>query len=498
MAIRKENKIYFKNTLGHEIQEFVPIHKARVGMYHCGPTVYNQAHIGNISVYIFADTLRRLFENQNYKVTQVINITDVGHLTDDQNDGDDKIENASKKENISAQEISQKYTKLFIADLQKLNIEIDKIIFPKATDHIKEQIKLIEKIEKAGLAYQISDGIYFDTSLYKNYGQLGDIDLENLQEGARVLKNSEKKNHTDFALWKFSEASEKRQQEWESPWGVGFPGWHIECSAMSEKYLGKSFDIHTGGIEHISIHHNNEMAQSESANHQKQANYWLHTNHITLDGQKMSKSVGNVIYLDDLIKNNINPMSFRYWYLTSKYNSPANFTIETVMAAQTALFKIVDFIKDSKVINVPNNNGLKQIFKKIFNRGNLEIDENYYYRALKELNYDLNTPKAIALIWDLIKDESVELGSKIWTILEIDKILGLDLEELAIKKIDEEKQNSLEIPPEITEMANQRNLARENRDFKKADELREKINQAGYEIIDQSDKNQNNSVIHKK
>ena len=506
MAI-KNSKIYFKNTFGNEIQEFKPINEHKVGMYHCGPTVYNQAHIGNISAYIFADILRRLFETQDYQVTQVINITDVGHLTDDQDDGADKIEEASKKQNLTAVEISRKYTELFLQDLQKLNIETNKIIFPRATDHITEQIELIKKIEAAGLTYQTSDGIYFDTSLYENYGQLGNIDLKNLQEGARVSINSEKKNPTDFALWKFSPKEEKRQQEWESPWGIGFPGWHIECSAMSEKYLGKNFDIHTGGIEHIAIHHNNEMAQSESANHERQANYWLHTNHITLDGQKMSKSLGNVLYLDDLIKSDINPMSFRYWYLTSKYNTPANFSMESVKASQTALFKIVNFISSSGVLDSDSEKAAsKKWFRllKIINKSSSseKIDQKYYSAILAELNHDLNTPKAIALIWELIKDDSISQDKKVWTIIEADKILGLNLKVLATNQPrlgDQQILNSeTQIPTQIVEMAKERQLARENKNFTEADRLRSEISEAGYEIIDQTDNKQSNFIILKK
>ncbi len=334
-------KTFFHNTLSGEIELFEPIKTGEVSMYHCGPTVYSKAHIGNMRAYIFADILKRFFLYQGYKVNQVINITDVGHLTDDGDGGDDKVEKKAREAKLRAQDIINEVTKYFFDDLKLLNINTENTLFPKATDHIKEQIEMIQILEKKGHTYQTSDGIYFDTSTYPPYGKLGNINLENLKEGARVEINEEKKNPTDFALWKFSKLEDKRQQEWESPWGIGFPGWHIECSAMSKKYLGETFDIHTGGIDHIPVHHNNEIAQSESANGKEQANFWLHFKHILINNEKISKSLGNDIYIDDLLKKNISPLAYRYWLLTADYKTQINFTWEALIASKTAYEKLV-------------------------------------------------------------------------------------------------------------------------------------------------------------
>jgi cysteinyl-tRNA synthetase len=460
-------KIYLKNTLTDKIEVFKPQKRGRVGMYHCGPTVYNQAHIGNLSAYIFSDTLRRLFENQGYKINQVINITDVGHLTDDGDDGEDKIEKASQSTGLSAAEITKKYTDLFMTDLVRLNIPVDKITFPKATNHIAEQIELIQKLEKAGLVYEIKDGVYFDTGKYEGYGKLGQVDIEGLKEGARVEKNNEKRNPTDFALWKFSgkfsENGEKRQQEWDSPWGVGFPGWHIECSAMSRKYLGENFDIHTGGIDHIPIHHNNEIAQSEGAYNKPLSRYWLHFNHIMLNGEKISKSIGNVVYLDDLLDRNFDIAAFRYWFLTSHYSTPADFTWESLTAVQNAFNKLKNFIKENS--DTKNSAAAGKIIKK------------YYKKALRELTHDLGTPEVIATIWELIKDEKFNGADKVATILELDKFLGFGLDK--IKKD--------EIPTEIVELAKKRDEARKDKNFTLADQLRNEISQKGFVVKDSSD-----------
>ena len=336
---KKGQMIYLKNTLSGEKEEFVPIVPGLVTMYNCGPTVYNKVHIGNLRAYVFADTLRRVFEYNDYDVKQVINITDVGHLTDDEDlsdRGEDKIEKSARAQGKSAQEIARAITKAFFNDLKSLNVEMDDITFPRATEYIKEQIAFIKTLEQKGYTYRTSDGIYFDTSLFKDYGKLGNIDIKGLQEGARIGKNSERKNITDFALWKFSKKDEKRQQEWDSPWGVGFPGWHIECSAMSRALLGAHFDVHTGGIDHIPIHHNNEIAQSVCATNKKFVNYWLHSAHLMLNGEKISKSLGNVLFLEDLHAKGFTSSMYRYWLLTAHYSTQVNFTWEALDAARTA------------------------------------------------------------------------------------------------------------------------------------------------------------------
>jgi cysteinyl-tRNA synthetase len=453
-------KIYLHNTLSGEIELFTPVKEGEVSMYHCGPTVYSRAHIGNMRAYVFSDILKRFFLYEGYKVNQVINITDVGHLTDDNDDGEDKVEKKAREAKLSAQDIVNEVTNFFFNDLKSLNINIENTIFPKATEHIPEQIKMIETLEAKGHTYKTSDGVYFDTSTFPPYGKLGNIDIENLKEGARVEKNEEKRNLTDFALWKFSNPEEKRQQEWNSPWGVGFPGWHIECSAMSKKYLGDTFDIHTGGVDHIPVHHNNEIAQSESANEKPQANFWLHFKHILINNEKISKSLGNDIYIDDLLNKNISPLAYKYWLLTADYKTQINFTWEAVNAAKTAFEKLL-----IQISNFETN-------------GN--VNETYKQRFVSLLSDDLNTPQAIALIWELMKNPSVRDADKRATILDFDKVLGLNLEAIAslASKIE------INIPQHVKELISDRETARNNKDFIKADALREMILDEGYEVKD--------------
>jgi cysteinyl-tRNA synthetase len=452
--------IYFHNTLGGEIELFESIKKGEVSMYHCGPTVYSRAHIGNLRAYIFADTLKRLFLYEGYKVNQVINITDVGHLTDDRDAGEDKVEKKAREASLRAQDITSQITNTFFEDLKLLNINTTDTIFPKASEHIPEQIEMIQILEQRGHTYKTSDGIYFDTSTFLAYGDLGKINIENLKEGARIGINEEKKNPTDFALWKFSKPEEKRQQEWDSPWGVGFPGWHIECSAMSKKYLGETFDIHTGGIDHIPVHHNNEIAQSESANQKMQANFWLHFKHILINGEKISKSLGNDIYLSDLLEKNISPIVYRYWLLTADYKTQINFTWEALNASKTAFEKLAVLISQ-------------------YEKGG-EINSSYKEKFLKFINDDLNTAKSIALIWEIIKDKNISEKDKQATILDFDKVLGLNLE--AISNLASKMQ--IIVPDSVKKLIEEREQARKSGDFIKADALREMIAEEGYEIKD--------------
>ncbi len=446
--------IYFKNTLSGQIEEFKPITPGVVGMYNCGPTVYGKPHIGNLRAYIFADLIKNTLIYNDYSVHQVINITDVGHLVSNSDEGADKVEEQAKKEHIDATVITQKYTQDFFDELGKLSIDISTIEFPKASEHIDEQINLIKELESKGYTYTTSDGVYFDTSKFPAYGELGHIDIKGLQEGARVESNTEKKNVTDFALWKFSK--EKRQQEWESPWGIGFPGWHIECSAMAYKYLGTTFDIHTGGIDHIPTHHQNEIAQSVCAHNAPLANYWLHVNHITIDGKKISKSIGNTLYLEDLIKEKIQPADYKYLLYNAHYSTLLNFTFESAQAAKSARYILKNFVQ-----NIKDDGQINQEYKKEF---------------LLSINNDLNTAKAIALMFTLIKDKTVSDEDKKTTILDFDKVLKLDLLNREI----------IHIPQSITELAQRRKIARENKDFALSDALREEIEKLGYTIKDTS------------
>jgi len=452
-------KLY--NTLTRKKEVFKPINKRKIGMYNCGPTVYDFAHIGNLRSYVFADSLRRMFEYNGFDVTQVINITDVGHLASNEDDGADKLEESAKRAGKTAEEIAEFYTKAFFNDLLALNIDIKDIIFPKATEHITPQIKLIETLENKGFTYKTSDGIYFDTSKLSDYGKLAQLDISGLKEGARVKADPEKKNVTDFALWKFSPKTgpeqAPRQQEWKSPWGVGFPGWHLECSAMSMKYLGEHFDIHTGGIDHIPVHHTNEVAQSKVATDKQFVNYWLHNNFVNVDNEKMSKSLGNIITLKNIKDKGFSETSYRYWLLTAHYQTLVNFTWEALAGAQTALDKLYDRIIEYGAVG--------------------KINKDYQARFNKYINDNLDTPKAIALLWELIKDEEVSDADKKVTVLDFDKVLGLGFSEVSPE----------EIPEEILKLARVREKARVVKDWKKSDEIRDEIKRLGYEIEDKAD-----------
>ena len=454
-------KLY--NTLTKKKEEFKPIIKGNVSMYNCGPTVYNYAHIGNLRSYILADLLRRTFEYEGLKVKQVINITDVGHLIGDTDDGEDKIEKMAKKELKEASDIAKMYTEAFIFDLKALNIETKKTLFPKATEHIKEQIELIKILKDKGYAYKTSDGVYFDTAKFKDYGKLGNINIAGIQAGARIAMNFEKRNITDFALWKFSQQSDKRQQEWQSPWGVGFPGWHIECSAMSVKYLGQPFDVHTGGIDHIPIHHNNEIAQSEGATGKPLANYWLHNEFVnTNTGEKMAKSVDNFLRLKTLIDKNYSPIDYKYLLLTSHYRTPTIFSYEALDGAKTAYKKLVKYFAEIKTYG--------------------KVSDDYQKQFKNFINDDLDTPQALALIWKLIKDKDISDEDKKSTIADFDTVLGLNIEKEPKKVL--EKKTITKIPKEISVLIKKREEARKNKDWKKSDELRKKIEATGYLIKD--------------
>ncbi len=444
--------IKFYNTLTKQKQDFVPQKGKTVRMYTCGPTVYDYAHIGNLRSFIFADILRRTLEFGGYKVNAVMNITDVGHLVSDADSGEDKLEVAKKREGKNAWEIAEFYTNAFFKDTTRLNIKKPNKI-PRATKHIKEQIALICELEKKGYTYQISDGIYFDTARFSNYGALAGQKLEEKEAGARVEINNEKKNPWDFALWKFSPKGKKRDMEWKSPWGVGFPGWHIECSAMSRKYLGQPFDIHTGGIDHIAVHHTNEIAQSEAAYGVLLAKFWMHGDFLTVDNGRMGKSKGNLITIDQLAEKGFSPLAYRYFVLGAHYRSKLNFTWESIGAAQNALNNLYNTVRTWK-----KSGG---------------VDKNYKQRFEKALNDDLNIALALAVVWDLVKSDA---RGKAATLLEFDKVLGLDLKKYIGKKI--------KIPEKIKKLAAEREKARKEKDFKKADALRKEIEKNGFLVED--------------
>ncbi|MFA6185318.1 MAG: cysteine--tRNA ligase [Candidatus Shapirobacteria bacterium] len=454
-------KIY--NTLIRQKEEFKPIKKNEVGIYSCGPTVYSSPHIGNMYAYVCWDVLTRTFKYLGYRVNNVINITDVGHLTSDADSGEDKMEKGSKKEGLTVWEIAKKYENEFLENLKELNIELPWKM-PRATDHIQEQIDLIKKIENNGFTYKISDGIYFDTSKFIDYGKFANLDLKKIREGVRVEINEEKKNPSDFALWKFSPKDEKRQMEWESPWGMGFPGWHVECTAMSTKYLGDIFDIHTGGEDHIPVHHTNEVAQSFAAFGHNTAHYWMHNAFISFKGEKISKSSGGLYTIFDLKEMGFDPMAFRYMVLGSHYRKGIEFSLENLKVSENRLNKIKNILF---------------LWKEGFKKGNIEpnldiIDEDYKNRFIEAISNDLAIPEVLAIISELL-DSDLSFEKRYATILDFDKVLGLNLD----KRVEEEK-----IPEEIAKLADERQKARENKNWTESDKLREIIKNKGYLVED--------------
>ncbi len=426
-----------------------------VRMYTCGPTVYDHTHLGHMRTYVNTDVLRRAMEFNGDRVEQVMNVTDVGHLFGDRDLGKDKLEEAAKREKKSAWEIAREYEKEFFETLAALNIEPPAIVC-RATEHVQEMISFIQKIEKAGYTYLTSDGIYFDTSELKDYNRLSGMPLEKLREGARVEKNPEKKNPTDFALWKFSpKTGPRRQMEWDSPWGIGFPGWHIECSAMGMKYLGEAIDLDTGGLDHRPIHHTNERAQNFAATGKEVVRFWVHNAFLLVEGQKMSKSLKNFFWLKDVLDRDFDPLALRYLFLTAHYRKEMNFTWAGLEAAAIALEKLYD---DLSIWDAPGKVGCAE-----------------YESKFEELiNDDLNTPKALALMWKLVKDQWFPTAAKMATLLKMDRVFGLKLSEV----------EEVKVPEEVMDLVRERESARREENWSGADELRNRIEQAGFTVED--------------
>lgn len=446
--------IRFYNTLTRQKEDFTPLREGEVSMYHCGPTVYDYVHIGNLRSYVVADLLRRLFENEHYTITQVINITDVGHLVSDDDDGEDKMSKALRRLNKpmtreAMYEVGSYYTEKFLEDINALNIK-EPTVLPRASDHIAENIALLTILDEKGYLYKTSDGLYFDTSNNDSYGTLAQLDIAGLKEGARIEANPEKKNPTDFALWKFND-----EQGWKSPWGMGFPGWHIECSAMSMKYLGETIDIHTGGIDHIPVHHTNEIAQSESATGKQFVRYWLHNEFVTVNGGKISKSEGTGITLADLIDKGISPRALRYWFLTAHYRSSINFTWEAIEGAQTTLERLYTHYQG-------------------FGSETGTLHQGYYTAFMEAVYDDLETPQAIATMWTMIKDNDIDTPTKKATLRAFDTILGLGLADL----------DSETTPADIQDLIKRRTTARNEKNWELADTLRTQIEDRGYTVKD--------------
>ncbi len=447
--------IHLFNTLGRKKEAFAPLVPGKVGLYTCGLTVYGRGHIGNFRAFIMADLFRRMFESNQFIVTHVVNITDVGHLVGDLDGGEEKLQMMSEKTGESAWDIAAKFTALYFDDAKKFNL-LTPTVSPKATDHIAEQIAMIEAIEKNGYTYIIGDGVYFDTSKLASYGQLSGQSMDEKEGGARV-NIGDKKNPADFALWKFSPDDVQRHMIWDSPWGKGFPGWHIECSAMSEKYLGVPFDVHTGGIDHIAVHHENEIAQTLAARNCLEANVWIHNEFLQIDGGKMSKSLGNTYTVDDLEAHKIHPLSFRLFILGAHYRTPQNFTWEAVGASHTALGNIRDAVRA-----LPKPHG--------------EPDATSMEKFMERINDDLDTPGALAIFYGVLNDGAMEGGTKAATLLKMDEVLGLALEDVLARPVS--------VPVAVEKLVADRELARTKKNWKKSDEIRDEIATLGFVVED--------------
>lgn len=452
--------LHLYDTYTRQLRQFTPLNADAVGLYACGPTVYHYAHIGNLRTYIFEDVLRRVLVLNGHRVNHVMNITDVGHLTSDADTGDDKLEKASARTGKSVWDVAEYYTRVFKEDLKALHV-LEPTVWAKATDHISEQIDFVLELERRGFTYRTDDGIYFDTSKLPKYGALARLSLEGQQQGHRIAVGS-KHQASDFALWKFSRGVQ-RQMEWDSPWGVGFPGWHIECSAMSTKYLGEHFDIHVGGEDHVPVHHTNEIAQNEARFGKQPANFWLHGAFLKVsspdkdnaEAEKMSKSKGDFLTLAVLKDRGIDPLAYRYLALTAHYRTQLVFSWEALAgAAQT----------------------LARLRMAVYGLGEATtVDAAALSRFVDELNADLNTPRALAVLWEWLKSDAAP-GVKKATILEVDKVLGLDLANW--------KPGALAVPDQVQQLLDDREAARRAKNWALSDNLRGQIAVLGYAVKD--------------
>jgi len=459
----RQPQIFFTNTLSGKKELFVPIKSNQVLFYSCGPTVYDRAHIGNLRAYVFSDTIARVLQSAGYRVHRVINITDFGHLVSDGDEGEDKMTKGLKREGLTLtlenmRIMAEKYTAVFLEDLDLLNIDVDKITFPRASDYISEQIALVKTLEQKSYAYRIKDGVYFDTSRFHGYGKLGGVQVNNQQVGVRSAQNKEKRNPADFVLWKSD-----NKLGWESPWGLGFPGWHIECSAMSRSLLGQEIDIHTGGEDHIAVHHNNEIAQSEAASGRTFVHYWMHSAFLTMSGEKASKSIGNVVYLSDLIAKRFHPIALRYFFLQAHYRTPLSFSLDALSGAASALERLWKVSRD-----VANESARES------------APSEARDRFLAIVRDDLGTPQAIGALWDSLRSEEYTPEEKWGLIQDADAHLGLSLlTPPFVQTLSEE-----EVTEEVRKMLARREAARVSGDFAEADRIREDIEKSGYRVDD--------------
>jgi len=453
-----------QNTLTRKKEEFKPLQEGKVSFYHCGPTVYWTQHLGNMRAVVLCDLIIRSLEYLKYDVKLVRNYTDVGHLTSDEDEGEDKLEKGAKRDNITPQEVAKKYIDIYEQDIKDLNT-IPAEIKPRATNHIKEMQDMIKILLEKGFAYKTELAIYFDISKAKNYTKLSgqNLDKNITDAGSGEVSDKNKKNPHDFVLWFFKKGVHKNAiQTWKSPWGEGFPGWHIECSAMAKKYLGDTLDIHMGGVEHIPVHHTNEIAQSQSANGVKYVNYWLHNEHLTVDDKKMAKSTGTSYTLSDIKEKDFSPLALRYLFLQAHYRSKQNFTWDALVSAKTALKNL-----QTKVLELKEN--IRQVSE-------AKINEEYKEKFILAIEDDFNIPQALAVLWEVVKSDKLINEEKLLTIYNFDMVLGL--------KLDELKQEETVIPKEILALIDNRDKFRELEDFTEADKLRLEIERLGYSIED--------------
>lgn len=455
-------KVY--NTLSRTKEDFQPINPKVVTMYSCGPTVYNYAHIGNLRTYIFMDLVRRVLKYDGFKIKGVMNITDVGHLVGDGDEGEDKMALAAKKQQKDPYEIAAYYTEVFFKDIARLNIGKPEII-AKATDHINDMIDYVKTLEDKGYAYEIEDGIYYDIGKFPTYGKLSRINLDEQLSGARVEVNTDKRHPADFALWKH--APREHLMQWPSPWGQGYPGWHIECSAMSKKYLGEVFDIHSGGVDHIPIHHENEIAQSEAYSGKKTVNYWMHGEFMLVDNGKMSKSLGNVYTVDDLVSRGYQPLDFRYFCLNAHYRKKLNFTFDGMNAAKTSYERLRNAVYEHKVSQVATPSEVLDDFKAQFENA---------------INDDVNIPMALGVLWTMLKQPK---SKDIYALaIKMDSVFGLSLDKVTAPTIQPVQED---VPDEVMQLVNARTEAKKANNFALADELRAQVTEMGYTITDTKD-----------
>ncbi len=478
------------NTLTNQKEKFIPLHKGEVSFYSCGPTVYDYAHIGNLRTYLLADVLKRVLELNGYKVKHVMNITDVGHLTADDigqaDAGDDKMLKAMKRERKTPEAIASFYEKAFRQDIEKLNIEKANF-YPRATEHVAEMIKIIQTLLKKGYAYEKNGNVFYDVDKFKKYGRLSNKNLSELKHGARLEDHPDKKHPYDFALW--LKAPKDHLLQWDSPWGKGYPGWHIECSAMSMRYLGKTLDIHSGGEDNIFPHHENEIAQSEAYSGETFANFWVHPRHLLVDGKKMSKSAGNFYTLADIVEKGYSPMAFRLLVLGSHYRSNLNFTWTSLQQAEKNLQKIETFLREIKKMAEENKVEVSNLSERERNEflkisiGNVK-PKHCLDKFVLAVNDDLNTPLALSLVYRFIKEvrkvprltpEQIKAILVFWE--KVNKVLGL--------KFDfTEKDGPKKIPATVKLLLEKREKARQQKNFPLADELRKKIEKKGYLVED--------------